>query len=65
MPEVLRVRCTGKGAGEGACSSEGGGEGGAEGTGEGGAEGAGEGAAVGVCGATGGMTIEGTSSRNL
>jgi hypothetical protein len=56
MPEVLRVRCTGKGA----CADEGG----AEGAGEGGAEGAGESGAVGVCGATGGMTIEGTSSRN-
>jgi hypothetical protein len=68
MPEVLHVRCTGKGVGEGACTSEGGGEGagegGAEGTGEGGAEGAGEGGAVGVCGTKGGMTIEGTSSRN-
>jgi hypothetical protein len=68
MPEVLHVRCTGKGAGEGACAGEGGeegaDEGGAEGAGEGGVEGADEGGAVGVCGATGGMTIEGTSSRN-
>jgi hypothetical protein len=68
MPEVLRVRCTGKGASEGACAGEGGGEGagegGTEGAGKGGAEGASEGGAVGVCGATGGMTIEGTSSRN-
>jgi hypothetical protein len=68
MPEVLGMRCTGKGGGEGACADEGGGEGdgedGAEGVGEGGAEGAGEGGAVGVCGATGEMTIEGTSSRN-
>jgi hypothetical protein len=54
MPEVLRVPCTGKGAGEG----------GAEGAGEGGGEGVGEGGAVGVCGETGGTTIEGTSSRN-
>jgi hypothetical protein len=60
MPEVLRMRCMGKGAGEGACASEGGGEG----AGEGGTEGAGEGGVVGVCGANGGMTIEGTSSRN-
>jgi hypothetical protein len=62
MPEVLRVRCTGKGAGEG--SGEGAGEGGAEDAGEGGEEGAGEGGAVGVCGTTRGMTIEGTSSIN-
>jgi hypothetical protein len=39
MPEVQRVRCTGKGAGEGACT----GEGGEEGAGEGGAEDAVEG----------------------
>jgi hypothetical protein len=68
MPEVLRVRCTGKGAGEGTCTSEGGGEGadegGAESAGEGGAEGAEEGGAIGVCGATGGMMIKGTSLRN-
>jgi hypothetical protein len=56
MPEVLRVQCTGKGAGEGACAREGGGEGGAEG--------AGEHSTIGVCMATGGTTIEGTSSRN-
>jgi hypothetical protein len=60
MLEVLRVRCTGKGAGEGACTGEGGGEG----TDEGGAEGADEGGAVGVCGPTVGTTIEGTSLRN-
>jgi hypothetical protein len=60
MLEVLRVRCTGKGAGEGGCAGEGSGEG----AGEGSREGAGEGGTVGVCGATGGMTIEGTSSRN-
>jgi hypothetical protein len=69
MPEVLRVRFMGKGAGEGACADEGSGEGagedGAEGADEDGGEGAGEGGAVGVCGATGGTTIEGTSSRNL
>jgi hypothetical protein len=68
MPEVLRVRCTGKGAGEGACAGErgreGAGEGRAEGAGEGGGEGAGEDGTIGVCGATGGTTIEGTSSRN-
>jgi hypothetical protein len=52
MPEVLCVRCTGKDTGEGACADKGGGEG------------AGEGGAVGVCGATGGMTIEGTSLTN-
>jgi hypothetical protein len=46
MPEVLHVRCTSKG------------------TGEGGGEGVREGGAIGVCGATGGTTIEGTSSRN-
>jgi hypothetical protein len=55
MPEVLRVRCTGKGTGEG----------GGEGASEGSAEGASEGGAIVVCGATRGMTIEGTSSRNL
>jgi hypothetical protein len=55
MSEVLRVRCTGKGASEDSV----------EGAGECGVEGAGEGGAVGVCGATGEMTIEGTSSRNL
>jgi hypothetical protein len=60
MPEVLHVRCTGKGAGEGACAGKGGGEG----VGEGGAEGAGEGGAAGVCGATRGTMIEGTLSRN-
>jgi hypothetical protein len=68
MPEVLRVQCTGKGAGEGACADKGGGEGagegGGEGTDEGGVEGTGEGGAVRVCGATRGTTIEGTSSRN-
>jgi hypothetical protein len=55
MSEVLRVRCMGKGAGEG----------GGEGACEGGTEGAGEDGAIVVCGATGRMTIEGTSSRNL
>jgi hypothetical protein len=69
MSEVLRVRCTGKGscAGEGGRegAAEGASEGGAEGAGEGGGEGAGEDDAVGVCRATGGTTIEGTSSRNL
>jgi hypothetical protein len=54
MPKVLRVQCIGKGTDEGACA----------GGGEGGAEGAGEGGTVGVCGATGGTMIEGTSSRN-
>jgi hypothetical protein len=43
---------------------KGAGEGGGEGAGEGGAEGAGEGGAIIVYGATGRMTIEGTSSRN-
>jgi hypothetical protein len=64
------VRCMGKGAGEDACTGEGigegacTGEGGGEGAGEGGTEDAGDGGAVGVCGATGGTTIEGTSSKN-
>jgi hypothetical protein len=58
MPKVLRVRCTG--AGDGACTGEGGGEGADEGGGEGG----GEVGPVGLCGTTGGTTIEGTSSRN-
>jgi hypothetical protein len=35
-----------------------------KGTDEGGKEGAGEGGTVGVCGAIGGTTIEGTSLRN-
>jgi hypothetical protein len=52
MPEVLRVRCTSKGAAEGACAGEdgreGAGEGSAEGAGEGSAEGAGEGGAEGA-----------------
>jgi hypothetical protein len=69
MPEVLPMRCTGEGAGEGACADEGAGEGigegDEEGTNEGGAEGASEVCAVGVCRATGGITIEGTSSRNV
>jgi hypothetical protein len=68
MPEVLHVRCMGEGAGEGACAGEGDGEGASEGggetAGEGGGQHAGEGGAVGVCGATGGTTIEGMSSRN-
>jgi hypothetical protein len=46
-------------------SGKGAGEGGAEGAGESGMEGVGEGGTVRVCGATGGTTIEGTSSRNL
>jgi hypothetical protein len=58
MPEVLRVRCMG--TRDGACV----GEGSREGAGEGGGEGVGEGGPVGLCGATGGTTIEGTSSRN-
>jgi hypothetical protein len=58
MPEVLHVRCTS--TGDDACASEGAGEGAAEGGGEGG----GEGGPVGLCGTSGGTTIEGTSSRN-
>jgi hypothetical protein len=68
MPEVLRMRCMGKGTGDGACVGVGGGEGagedGGEGAGEGGGEGAGEGGTVGVCRATEGTMIEGMSSRN-
>jgi hypothetical protein len=63
MSEVLRVRCMG--TGDGACVGECVGEG----TGEGVGEGVGEGGPVGLCGTTGGTTIEGTtiegtSSRN-
>jgi hypothetical protein len=58
MPEVLRVRCTG--TGDSACA----GECGREGAGESGVEGADEDGTVGLCGTTGGTTIEGTSSRN-
>jgi hypothetical protein len=39
MLEVLCVRCTGRGAGDGACASEGGSEGTEEGGGEGACEG--------------------------
>jgi hypothetical protein len=63
MPEVLCVRCTG--VGDGACTGEGGGEradkGDGEGAGEGGEEGGNEGGPAGLCGTTGGTTIEGTS----
>jgi hypothetical protein len=68
MPEVLHMRCTGEGPcaveGSGEGTDEGGGEGVGEGGGEGTGEGASEGGAVGVCGATGGTTREGMSSRN-
>jgi hypothetical protein len=59
MPEVLRMRCTGASASEGACASKGSGEGAGD------TEGGGEGGAIGVCGATRGTPIEVTSSRNL
>jgi hypothetical protein len=60
MPGMMRMRCMGEGAGEGACTGEGGGEG----TSKGCREHASEGGTVGVCGATGRTTIEGMSLRN-